>query len=162
MALGSLSDLGSIPPSALLGHPLSVNPIPESEITASASIVIPVRRGVVVWLDGAPAAAAAPGLASVVCIVDPVLVLALQVRIHGGEGPDVARRRSSAGPAGTIDVKAAHAGVQSGWAGTDFTILAAALDAFVAVLIEVGEVLPQLFVCRGNYIAVLYGREFGS
>ena len=41
----------------------------------------------------------------------------------------------------------------------DLAILAAALDAFVTILVQVGEVLPQLLVGCMDNVAVLDGGE---
>lgn len=44
----------------------------------------------------------------------------------------------------------------------DLAVLAAAFDALVAVLVERSEVLPELLVSVGDFVAVGHGGEFGG
>ena len=44
----------------------------------------------------------------------------------------------------------------------DFAVLAAAFDALVAVLVQVGEILPEFLVSSVHDVAIFDGGELGS
>jgi len=44
----------------------------------------------------------------------------------------------------------------------DFAVLAAAFDALVAVLVQVGEILPEFFVSGVHDVAIFDGGELGG
>ena len=42
---------------------------------------------------------------------------------------------------------------------SNFSVLSSAFDALVAILIQVGKILPKLFVCGWNNVSVLNRRK---
>ena len=54
-----------------------------------------------------------------------------------------------------------HAGRRSHGVRADLAVLATTLDSLVTVLVQVGEVLPQLLVSSMDNVAVLDGGELG-
>jgi hypothetical protein len=75
-----------------------------------------------------------------------------------------------ASPAGTCHTesssstyaKISHSRVQSHGIRADFAILATTLDTFVAILIQIGEVLPELLIGGMDDVSVLDGSELGG
>ena len=62
-----------------------------------------------------------------------------------------------------IDTSTAHPGAERHVGrGADFAALAAAFDALVAVLVQIGEILPKLLVAGMHDVAVLDRGELGG
>jgi hypothetical protein len=59
----------------------------------------------------------------------------------------------------STDTQISHTGVERHWAGTYFAVLTSTFDSFVAVFVQVGKVLPYLFISSMNDITIFDGSE---
>lgn len=138
----------------------SVHPLSKSQLGFANHFLVCVRWSVIVARATAAvrAVTAAAVAASFVNIVHLILVA------FASSGHHVSATGSVVFATGTRrNVWPAHVvGVHVIICRANFAVFATTFDTFVAVLVEVGKVFPELLVCLADWVAVLIRGKLGS
>jgi len=104
----------------------------------------------------------APRLARIVRVEHLVLALASSPVARGG-AHHASFSAGWRGVSATAETRISRAWIRRSFrVGADFSVLATAFDTLIAVLVQVGEILPQLFIGGPDDVPVFDRGKFGS